>query len=348
MAKTSVAIERKMQNKRNRQSLGYSIFYGVLLAGITAGAVFFLTASAGSLPVAVPRFLYDSIPGILYTYNAVALVLMWLTAFLFPRPYYIKALRDNSWNMLYKFGVRPGRLAGARIRGNILSQLVTYGFGFALAAAFAYLLSSDRAVDIMLIGYLALVGVFSILIMLMPVVAMGAMSRGKFVLRLGILLVGGILAYLLYFNAYHVCAELADIAASTQKLISLSPTGLVLVAALFCILFPIITTVAVSSRVRQYNVEDQDEEDLVDLGITGNMLVLTRGRSRYNVAISGPDINGVDTALHIPPLRDDEPDAYYEASVDMPESGEAQSGQKKKKRGKKSRRDEDDAYDPNE
>lgn len=336
MAKTSVAIDRKIQKKRNKQSIGYTIFYSVLLAGLTVAITFVLAAYAGSLPIVVPRFLYDSIVGILYVYNAVSLVLIWLTAFLFPRPYQFQSLADNSWNMLYKFGVKPGKLARGKINGNVFSQLFTYIIGFAFSGVFAYLKSSDRTLNIKLIAFLALVGIFSVLIIVMPTIATGAITRGRIGLRLVILLVGAFVGYLLYSNGYHLCASVDDIAASTAKLISLNPLGLVLIGVVFSILFPIIALSSAVSRIKDYNVEDQDEDDLIDLGINSDTLVLTRGRSRYLVAISGPDINGSDTDIEIPPLDDDDGFDYSE-----PESKPS----KKKKRSRRKNRDDDDEDD---
>lgn len=353
MAKTSLAIERKMQNRRNRQGFGYAVFYGILLAGITLLTIVLLANAAGSLPITIPRYLYESIIGNLYIYNSVALILMWLTAFLFPRPYQIAALTDNSWNMLYKLGVRPGSLVGAHIRSNLFSQLFTYCWGFAITLAVAYFRMADREFNYRLAAYLAAVGVLSLLIMITPVIAAGAVSRRKILLSLVVLLSGALVAYLLYYNGYHICAGESDIAASTNKLISTDLFGLVLIAALFTLLFIAIAMGAASARVKRYNVEDQDEEDLADLGVDGNMLVLTRGRSRYHVAISGPDIHNSGHHINVPALDDVyeaapvSPAIYSEAPVSS-QAYEEDGEPKRKKRGRRKKRgqEDDDAYDP--
>lgn len=341
MGKSSVAIERKMQKKRSLQSFGYTIFYGILLAGIAIALSLFLSGSAGELSFAIPRFLYDSIPGMLYIYNAVALVLMWLAAFLSPRPYQFQSLTNNAWNTLYKFGVRPGKLAWVKIRGVIFSQMFTYGFGFAISLVLGYVKSSDRTLDIRLLVSLALVGVFSLLILIMPTLAVGALSKGKMVLRLVVLLAGTAVGYLLYFNQYFICTDLSDISNSTRSLISLNPLGLVLIAAAFFVLFTIIGVSAAASRAKAYNVEDLVDEDLVELGVTGNMLVLTQGRNRYHVAISGPDINDTGLDIPVPPLADNS----YESPADYPPPPEPAEKPKKERRSRRKRRDDEDEQD---
>ena len=307
MSKSNTALNRKMVKKNHKLSFGYIVFYSVLLSVVSLGLSFLLGGIAGTVRYIIPAFLYDSIIGMLYIYNAVALVFQWLFAFLFPGVYQFKGLSDNSWNMLYKMDVRPGNLAMNKIRVCIFSNLGIYLMGFILAFGIGFLKSSDKTMDIMTIILMAVCGLMALLTSITPTLAVGAASRGKTLLRLSILLSGGLVAFSTYSCEYFNVAEVSDITKSTSSLISINPLGLLLIPALFAIVFPIITLSVASSRAKNYNIEELDDELLVSLGVAENMLVLEEGRNHYNVAISGPDVNDADFDIEVPEMIPNKP-----------------------------------------
>jgi hypothetical protein len=318
MSKSNTALDRKMVKKNHKLSFGYLVFYSVLLSLLTLGLSFLLGGIAGTVRYTIPGFLYDSIIGMLYVYNAVALVFQWLFALLFPGVYQFKGLSDNSWNMLYKMDVKPGRLAMNKLRVCIFSNLGIYLMGFILAFGIGFLKSSDKSMDIMTVLLLAACGIMALLTLITPTLAVGAATKGKTPLRLSILVAGGLVAFSIYSCGYFNCAAVSDITTSTGNLISLNPLGLLLIPALFAIVFPIITLSTASARAKNYNIEELDDELLVSLGVAENMLVLEEGRNRYNVAISGPDVNDADFDIQVPEMMPNKPPRPSRSGRDAP------------------------------
>lgn len=302
MKSSSTALDRKMVKKRHNLTIGYIVFYSATLTLVSMGLSFLLGGTAGTVSFNIPRFLYDSVIGMLFIYNVVAIILQWLFAVIAPGVYQFKELSNNSWNMLYKMDVKPTGLALNKLRVCVFSNLAIYLLGFLFSVGIGFLKSSDRSPDIKTVIFLALIGILSLLVFITPTLAVGAISKGKLFLRLTLLACGGLVFFLLYSCGYLNCAELEDIAASTSKLISLNPLGLVIVPVLFTIVFPIITISTATSRARNYNIEELDDELLVSLGVAENMLVLEEGRNRFNVAISGPDVNDADFDIEVPDL----------------------------------------------
>ena len=302
--KSRSAIDRKMVKKSHRLTFGYLIFYAVMLALVAVGLSLLFKGAAGSINVNIPPFLYGSLVGLLYIYNTIAIVLRLVFFFLFPGIFQFKGLADNSWNMLYKMDVRPGKLAMNKIRICIFSNLGIYLFGFVLTAGVGFLLTSgsDIAPDMTTVIMLALTGILALLMVMSVMLAVGAFSRGKTLLRLSALLSGGIVVLFAYSCGYFLCAEVQNVVDSTHALISFNPLGLLL-APVFLTAFLIpVTLSAASSRARNYNTEELDTEMLISLGIAENILLLEESRGRYVVAISGPRINNANFDIDVPDM----------------------------------------------
>ncbi len=298
--------------KKYRLGVGYIFFYALLLAGATLGFSFFLSMSAGSVSFAIPLFLYGSLTGFLYVYTYVALVAFTLFLFLVPGSFQFTGLTDNSWNLLQKFGVEIRSLILNKLRISVLSRLAIYLLGFLFSFLLGFLFSEDRSFAVLQVLSLFLVGFLPILMMVTAGVALGAMTKGKSALRLVILGASAIAGFLLYYNGYFVCSDITNVQTSTARLISANPLGLVIIALIFAIVFPILTFTSARARVSQYNTEELDNETLVQLGIRDNMLILERGRTKYNVAISGPVIHDTDYDIPVPSLdtQADNPDEW--------------------------------------
>ncbi len=353
MKKNSTALDRKMLKKRHKMTIGYLVFYAVLLALVSMGLSFLLGGIAGTVSFAIPKFIYSSILGMLYLYNMVSLVLMWLFALIFPGPYQFKGLEDNSWNMLYKLNVNPRGLVLNKIRVCVFSNLATYLLGFLLAVGIGFLKSADRAIDVQTILFMALIGILVLLLVIMPTLAVGALTKGKLLLSLSVFLTGAIAAFLLYSCGYFNCASVEDVVASAAKLISLSPLGLLIIPGLALIVFPIVTLTTAVSRARSYNIEELNDDMLKSLGVEDNMLILEEGRNRYNVAISGPDVNDADFDIEVPamagapPVRRPARDEQGLREQAPPQKAKKQKEKPPKKQKKKKRGDDedDDEYD---
>jgi hypothetical protein len=238
----------------------------------------------------------------LYIYNCVALVLLWFFTFLFPGPFQFTGLSDNSWNMLYKLNVKPGGLVANKINICIFSFLGAYLMGFLISTGAGYLKSSDKSIDVMFVIFMALVGILSLLVFITPTLFVGAISRGKALLRVTVLVSGGLAVFFAYSCGYFECAKIEDVENSISALISFNPLGLVIIPAVFTIVFPIIAYSSAVSRARSYNVEELDDDILLSLGVADDMLVLEEGRNKFNVTISGPDLNDADFSIEAPDM----------------------------------------------
>lgn len=304
MGKSRTAIDRKMVKKRHRLTIGYLVFYAVMLALITVGLSLLLRGAAGSIDVNIPPFLYNSLLGLLYIYNSIAIVLRFLFFIIFPGVFQFKGLKDNSWNMLYKMDVRPGGLAMNRIQICIFSNLGIYLFGFILTAGIGFLLAGDMgAGGMMTIMMLALAGILALLLVMSVTLAVGTFTTGTILIRLSALLCSGLVVFCAYQCGYFLCADAQDIVNSTNKLISFNPLGLLLLPlALAAIFIPVALSTA-SARAKNYNTEELDDELLISLGIAENILLLEEGHNRYVVAISGPRINNADFDIEVPEMN---------------------------------------------
>jgi hypothetical protein len=168
---------------------------------------------------------------------------------------------------------------------------------------------------------------------------------------------GGIVAFLMYNSGHFRFDEPQDVISSTGRLISLYPLGLLIIPVAFTIIFPIISYVSAVNRSRNYNTERLDDELLVSLGVTENMLVLEEGRNRFNVAVSGPDVNNVDFLVPVPdfneyfqqaspPQRERAPQRRQQQNPDMydDQDGYEQQpapGNGGRRRGRRGRQEED-------
>lgn len=343
MKNSSTTLDRKMIRKRHKMTIGYLAFYALVLALVSMGISFLLGGTAGTSTVPIPKFLYNSVLGMLYIYNAVALVFQWLFAFLLPGPYQFKGLADNSWNMLYKLNVNPRGLTLNKIRVCIFSSLATYLIGFLVATGIGFLKSADKTMDIKSTIFMALIGIFALLLVTTPTLAVGALTKGKALLRLTIFATGGIVAFLMYSCDYYNCSTMDDVVVSASKLISLNPLGLVILPVLFVIIFPIVTLSIAVSRARNYNIEELDDDLLKSLGVEENMLVLEEGRNRYNVAISGPDINDADFDIEVPSMENvgDMRQPRQDERVEIQPKKEKREKKIKERKHKKSHREDD-------
>jgi len=147
-------------------------------------------------------------------------------------------------------------------------------------------------------------------------------------------------------NNYYVCESLADIQAGTNNLVNpINPLGLILITIVFTAVFCVIAYLTAVSRARNYNIEELDDELLVSLGVSEDMLVLEEGRNQFNVAISGPDVNAVDFHIQVPAMtaeyqaagqparsRQTVPD-YEEPAPPPPSARTGRAGRKGKKGG---------------
>ena len=283
-------------------TLGYAIFYAVIFAGLTLAVSRVFASTSFSFGIVAPEFLYSSHLGLLYIYNIIVIPVYAVVTIIFPVYLQLPELDNNRWYVYSKFGISASSLAVSKFMSALVGILRIYIIGFALTFLISLAVLGATGLSIVAIGLTLAVGILSVLITMCPLFLLGSFSHGKFIMSLGVIVMSGLLAFILYYNGYLSPESYDTVLTSTKSLVSLSPTGLLLMAVAFAVICIPLSVSISGKRSASYNIEELDSDTLVALDVRSDILILEKGRKGYNVAISGPRVNDSDVDIPVPEL----------------------------------------------
>ncbi|MEA4911720.1 MAG: hypothetical protein VB092_03775 [Oscillospiraceae bacterium] len=332
--------------KRYKLTIGYVAFYALILAALNFGVVAILGRYGSYLPFAVGGYLSSDMLGVSYVYTLVALSGITLCLFLSPAALRLDAAYNNQWYLLSKCGFTPTGMVNSRVLLALVSVIGVYLLGFAIDLGVgALLLFSFSTGALLLVGRLAAIGVLCLLCILLVPMAVSTLLRAKFPIGLCALLVAAGLGLYLATEDFFNSAAQESLQASVVRLTSFSVPCLALLTIVLCGASVLLIYLRSQKRILNYEEPELDENALVALGIEADTLVLERGAHKYDVVISGPEVNGEeDRDIEIPRLSREDADIPEEE--DAPQ--EADEAPEPRKRGLFGRRDEDAEADDEE
>ncbi len=332
-AASGVGFSRKYDYRRHKLTIGYTLFFaGIFL--LASLAVAKLVAGANRL---LPAFINTTVVGQLYIYNLIAFSLIAITLMVDSRMLIFDGIPTNRWNLFFKSGIAPGKLIFNKLFFSIGAVLRVYLIGAVGAFALGFLFKSGESAAGLVDWILAVVlGVCMLLVLILPAIFFGSFVYKRLAVS-GVVLVTAVGVFLLlYVGGYLAARDEAGAIAAIRSLVMPAPTAISVIAFGCLVLFSVGAYLFASSRIRNYEIEELDDEELMRLGVTRDIVIYERDEDDYEVAISGPEL--------------------FEAEDNLPEPtfehGETADGDRKKKRDKKEKpkkekkskrsRDEDD------
>lgn len=338
-AASGSGFTRKYDYRRYKLTIGYTLFFSFVLFGITFAISRFAAGSSGLLP----QFMQTTVFGQLYLYNIVALALTAIGLIIFPKMMIFDDIPTNRWNLFFKSGISIGKLIGNKVLFCVSSILRVYAIG-ALGALLLGLLtkSGDTQAGILQWVLTFLLGICMLMTLIMPAVFFGSFLYNRFVLS-AILLVSSLgIGFLLFSAGYITPADETVALQSMMALIRFSPTSLLIISIACSILFTVGAFMLASSKIKNYEIEELDDDELIQLGITKDIVVYERDEDDYEVAISGPEIFDVESSVPEPKFERTGTDSDDDDD-DVPRKKKKEKKSKKEK--KRNRRDDDDDDD---
>ena len=298
------ASSRRYALRRYNMTLGYAIFYALMLtaASIVISRVF--ASTSFSFGIKVPEYLYASHLGLLYIYNLLALAVFFLVTLVFPAYIQLRELETNQWYVYARLGISTSSLAWTRVFVAFYGILRIYLVGFAVSVAASMLLLGTEGIPVVPLLLTLAVGALAVTIPLSLLFLLASLTHGKLVLSAGMVIAGGLVGFLLYHNGYLSPNSLEELLEATDSLVSLQLFGLLLIAvALAAVCIPAAIALCVR-RASVYNIEELDADTLISMDVQPELLILEKGKHSYEVAISGAGVHNLDIDIPVPPLSE--------------------------------------------
>ncbi|MEA5051782.1 MAG: hypothetical protein VB021_09990 [Oscillospiraceae bacterium] len=296
--------------RRFKLTIGYIAFYALILAALNFGIVTILGRYGSYMPFIVADYLSNDMLGVAYVYTIVALGITTLSLFFSPAALRFDAMFSNRWYLLAKYGYPAGSMASCRVALALLSGIGVYLLGLVLTLGVgSLLLFSFSAGSLTLVARLAAIAVMYLLCVLLVPMAMSTVARGKFAVMLIVLAVGaGLFLYMAYEGFFNSAAR-ESLEASIAQLTGFGLPCMALITLILAGGSLALIFANAKKRVQTYEEPELDEQALISLGIGADTLVLERGAHKYEVVISGPEINDEeDVEIDIPRLTREEED----------------------------------------
>ncbi len=304
-AKSGSAFSRGYAFRRFNLSAGYMIFYALMLTAVTVGITQVLASTRLSFGVVAPEFLYSTPLGLIYVYNIVCFAVFAIGTVAFPSYVRLDELQNNRWYMLSKMGIPVSTLVTSRIAVAFVGVLRIYLLGFALTLGISLVISGFALTGV---GYLALsfaAGVLCAVLVISPLFLLSSLVGGRLVLSLCAVVLAALAGLLMHLCGYFSPDSYEAVAAATARLVSLSPTGLLLCSVILgaACLFGAVSVC--TKKCGAYNIEELDADALISLDVRPELLILEKGQKGYSVAISGPEVNNADIDLPLPQISEE-------------------------------------------
>ncbi len=338
-AASKISFIRRYDYKRFRLSIGYSGFYALGLAAIVLAVT---KLAAGSLG-AFPEFLSYGPFGQLFFYNLLVFFVLTIYLIALPGMLIFDGIPTNRWNLYYKNGIGINTLIFNKLLFCVGSLARIYALGLAPILAVGFLTANGSAATILDLVLCALLGVCILLAVVMPALFFGSFLYNRFAVGPLVLLGAAGTGLLLWRAGYFNAADEASAITAVRALMLPAPLSLSVIAIACLLLFSLGAFLFASSKARSYDVEELDDEALIALGVTRDMMVYERDGEDFEVAISGPEVFGIDEELEEPDFT--EIRAAYGDEDEEPVPAQKAKKEKKPKKEKKSRRRRDEEED---
>ena len=300
---------RRYDYKRHHLTIGYTLFYSAVLALVT---LLVCKAAAGHFSV-LPSFLGASPFGVLYFYNILVYVTLSVGLILCPLMLMFDGLPTNRWNLYYKNGIAPAKLIFNKLLFCVGSLLRVYALGALLAFVVGFLTRGTTGTGVGDLVRVFLLGAAIVLLLVMPALFFAVFLYNRFLVSLFVALSSVGVFFLLHAYHYFSAPDETAAIAAVRALGGFSPTGAVVPAVALLLIFSGGMFLFAVPRVRSYNTEELDDEALIQLGISKNVMVYEKDGSDYEVAISGPEVNGLADEPELPDFADEEAPAPRKA-----------------------------------
>ena len=328
-AASKIGFIRSYNYKRFRLSIVYSAFYALCLAVI---ALAVSKLAAGALG-ALPEFLSFGPFGQLYLYNILVYFVLTVYLIALPGMLIFDGIPTNRWNLYCKGGISVNALIFNKLLFCLGSLVRIYALGLVPVLAVGFLTASGSAATILDLLLAALLGVCILLVVVMPALFFASFLYNRFAVGALVLVGAAGAGALLWRAGYFGAADEAAGIAAVRALILPAPLSLSVIAIACLLLFSLGAFLFASSKARGYEVEELDDDALIALGVTRDMMIYERDGDEFEVAISGPDVHGIDE-------EPDEPDfTEIRASYDDDEADEEPARPPKSKKEKKPKRE---------
>ena len=296
-AAAKAGFSRRYDYKRYKLTLGFTL----VIAGLLLLVSFLASRFAAGEGRPLPGFMKTTVFGQLYLYNMIAFLCGAIVLIIDPRMLIFDGIPSNRWNMYFKSGINAGSLIANKLLFCVCSVLRIYLIGAAGTLLIGLLTRSGDSVTGILDWVLViLLGVCMQLILIMPGVFFGSFLYKRLVISAINLVAAAGLFALLMVSGYTGAQDEAAGAAAVRGMIMPSPTALSLIAFACLVLGAVGAYFFASAKIRSYEVEELDDDELMRLGITRDIVVYERDEDEYSVAISGPELYEVDEELPVP------------------------------------------------
>lgn len=287
---SKVGFVRRYDYKRFRLTIGHSAIYAVVLAAVALAVCKFAAGSLG----AFPAFLSAGPFGAVYFYNLLIYFALTIYLAVFPGMLIFDGIPTNRWNLYFKSGIGIPALIFNKLLFCVGSLLRIYALGLVPVAAVGFLTAGGTGATALEVLLCTVLGVCLVLAVVMPALFFGSFLYRRLVV--GALAVVGAAAsgFLLWRGGYFSASDEAAAIAAVRSLVMPAPLSLSVVAVAFLILFGLGAYLFASSRAKNYDVEELDDEALIALGVTKDMVVYERDGDDFEVAISGPEVFGLE------------------------------------------------------
>ncbi|MDO4566278.1 MAG: hypothetical protein Q4B42_03005 [Oscillospiraceae bacterium] len=295
MSENSARYLRKYEFKRFK--------LGLLRFGIYAGGIFLLTlalalVARASLLLTLPSCMGATPVGVCCICVAVSLAACALKLIIDPKILLLDTLRSNALNLLCKFGAGKTALALARPFVALWGHLRVYFAAFALSLALGFALSdgSSQAGVLDILRIFAL-GIFSLLILIMPALFVGTLLTNRAAGSLAALVGGALVLLLMYNSGFFAVIDEASLIAAVRGITGFSLSSAILIGFVFLLFFGGGAFLLCSRRLSDYDEEELDSDDLIGLGVSKDIAVYELEDDKLSLIISGPEINGFGDRL---------------------------------------------------
>ncbi len=295
---------RRYDLKRFRFTIVPSLIYAGALSVISLGLALLTNLS---LPIYLPEFLRSGPFGLAYIYTNCCFAALTIYLAINPSLVMHDGLRDNSWNMYIKFGVKPAALELNKLLVCLCAVLRVYAIGYALTCGIGFLMRNDSAVagivDLLL---LAVLGALGLIVILLPAYGVSVFTSNGIIIRLLVVVSAAAMLFLLERGGYYFFMDEGYHILTVNDILTPSPTSLSLIAPVVLLIFGALAMIFSRRRAMRYEVEALGEEELKTLGITRDTVIYERNSGRYDVVISGPEVHGVEDAQVQDSISDEE------------------------------------------
>lgn len=279
---------RRYDYRRYKLTIGYTLFYSLGLFAVSALIARFAAGSSHPLPA----FIRTTVTGQLYIHNLIVFAAVAVALLINPRMVIFDEIPTNRWNLFYKSGIRAGQLIANKLLFCIGSVLRIYLISAAFSLVLGLLLHPESSSGAGGLVRLLLLGICMLLVLIMPGLFFGAFFYKRIMVRCVCLLSAAGVVGLLMLAGYFGAQDEASAAAAVRSLVHPAPTALSVIAAALLILCALGAWLIAGAKLRNYEVEELDDRELLRLGMTRDIVVYEQNGSSMAVAISGPELFG--------------------------------------------------------